>query len=467
MKPSAAQARDRELVYLTAAELGRHYRARELSPVEVTEAVLRRIERLGPALNAFVLVDTEAALASARASEARFARQAPLGPLDGVSVSLKDLLLARGWPTRSGSKTVDARAAWLEDSPAAARLREGGAVLLGKTTTSEFGLRGMGDSPLTGITRNPWNLQHTPGGSSAGAVAAVAAGLGCLAVGTDGGGSIRVPAAYTGVVGLKPSYGRVPSYPASVIGAPPHVGPITRSVHDAQLLLGTLARSDDRDPYRAPEANDAAFASALPLRALKVGYLAGAQEQCTKDVREAFDGVLAMLRELGLQPVAVDLSLDGAQGVLTTLFNARAAHTLRNLSAVARSEVDSSIELAAREGERLIALDYLAAEAERTALALRVAHVFRSYDLLLTPTAAEPAPRVDAEFSPKRAPFTGMFSLTRQPAISIPCGVTREGLPIGLQIVGRHFEEALVLQLAAGLEAGNTFAQPPEPASDA
>jgi len=460
MTDSAVDARDRELAYLEAVELGRRFRARELSPVEVTRAVLRRIERIGPALNAFVLVDPEAALESARASEARFERRAALGSLDGVTVSLKDLLLARGWPTRRGSKTVDAQGAWLEDSPAAARLRECGAVLLGKTTTSEFGLKGLGDSPLTGITRNPWNLEHTPGGSSAGAVAAVAAGLGCLAVGTDGGGSIRVPAAYTGVVGLKPSFGRVPSYPASVVGAPPHVGPIARSVRDARLLFDTLAQPDDRDPYRAPALSSARELPVPPLGWLKVGYLAGASELCDEDVREAFEAVLTRVRHLGLEPVAVDLNLDGVREVLTTLFNARAAHTLQGLSSAARSLVDSSVELSAREGEKLSALSYLAAEAERTALAQRVAQAFRSHDLLLTPTTAEPAPRVDAEFSPRRAPFTGIFSLTRQPAISIPCGVTRSGLPIGLQIVGRHFEEALVLELSAALEADEPFAPP-------
>jgi aspartyl-tRNA(Asn)/glutamyl-tRNA(Gln) amidotransferase subunit A len=373
------------------------------------------------------------------------------------------LLLTKGWPTRCGSKTIDTHASCLEDSPAAARLREGGAVLFGKTTTSEFGLKGMGDSPLTGITRNPWNLEHTPGGSSAGAVAAVAAGLGCLAVGTDGGGSIRVPAAYTGVVGLKPSYGRVPSHPASVIGAPPHVGPIARSVRDAQLLLDTLSQADDRDPFRAPTADSAPPLLAVPLRSLKIGYLAGAHELSVREIREAFDSILARVRAIGLDPVAVDLGLDGARAVLTTLFNARAAHTLLGLSTAARSQVDASIELSAREGEKLSALDYLAAEAERTALALRVAHVFRSHDLLLTPTTAEPAPTVDADFSPKRAPFTGIFSLTRQPAVSIPCVVTGAGLPVGLQIVGRHFEDALVLRLAEVLEAGAAFTAPPEP----
>ncbi len=459
----ASGARDRELGYLSATELGRAYRSKQLSPVEVTNAIIRRIELAQSTINAFVLFDPDAALEEARASEARSRRNAPFSLLDGVPVSLKDLLLAKGWPTRRGSRTVASDGAWLEDSPAAARLREAGAVLLGKTTTSEFGLRGMGDSPLTGITRNPWKLEHTPGGSSAGAVAAVAAGLGPLAVGTDGGGSIRVPAAYSGVVGLKPSFGRVPTHPASIIGAPPHVGPIARSVADARLLLDVLAKPDDRDPYRLP-APSVSFAEGepLPLSRLRVGYLSGAEQDCSREAREAFERAIARCRSLGLKPLSVDLSLDGASPILTTLFEARAAHTLSGLSPELRDLVDPTIRAAAEAGERLSLLSYLTVEAERTALALRVAHVFRTVDLLLTPTTAESAPTVDAPPSARRAPFTGIFSLTRHPAISIPNGTTRAGLPIGLQIVGRHFEESAVLALAAALESGHAFAAPPE-----
>jgi len=450
---------ERELAYLAAAELGRRYRERALSPVQVTQAVLRRIEQTQATINAFVLVDAQAALAAARESEQRFARGQALSLLDGVPVSLKDLLLARGWPTRRGSRTVSALGEWAEDSPAAARLRESGAVLLGKTTTSEFGLKGMGDSPLTGITRNPWHAAHTPGGSSAGAVAAIAAGLGPLAVGTDGGGSIRVPAAYAGVVGLKPSFGRVPTHPAGVVGAPPHVGPIARSVEDAALLLDVLSAPDDRDPYRLPPPSSSFAAGGPPLSRLRIGYLAGAVEQAVPELGDAFRRALARCRERGLEPVPIELSLAGAGEVLTTLFQARAAHTLSGLSGAERALVDPSIVAAAEAGSRLNAVSYLDVETQRTALALRVAAVFRDVDLLLTPTTAEPAPLVDAAPSPRRAPFTGIFSLTRHPAISIPNGTTSNGLPMGLQIVGRHFEEASVLSLAAALEL--PFTPPP------
>jgi aspartyl-tRNA(Asn)/glutamyl-tRNA(Gln) amidotransferase subunit A len=461
MTETTSAVRDRELCYLTATELGRHFRAGELSPVEVTHAVLRRIARLEPQLNAFVLVDPEAALANAKASEARYRAGTPLSELDGVTVSLKDLLLARGWPTRKGSRTTAAEGPWQEDSPAAARLREAGAVLLGKTTTSELGLKGMGDSPLTGITRNPWNLDHSPGGSSAGAVAAVAAGLGALAVGTDGGGSIRVPAAFAGVVGLKPTFGRVPTYPAGVIGAPPHVGPITRSVRDATALLRVLARPDDRDPYRLPHDELLAPESAA-LGGLRIGYSARLfPAELSPELSAAFARAVEAFRALGASLSPIEDSFDSPSPILTTLFHARAAFTVKDLSAEQRLLLDPAIEAAAREGEALSLQDYLSAEAARTALAQRLAALHRRFDLLLTPSTGELAPKVDAGPSALRAPFTGAFSLTRQPAISLPNGQSEAGLPIGVQLVGRHFEEVTILRAAAAFETRVRFVAPP------
>src|SRR5213595_2733588 len=240
-----------DLCSLSATELLDAYRRHELSPVEVTRAVLERIEKLNPVLNAFNLV-SDRALDEAKASETRWLRGEPKGLLDGVPVSVKDILLTKGWPTLRGSKTVDAKGPWNDDAPCVARLREHGAVLLGKTTTPEFGWKGVTDSPLTGITRNPWNPAKTPGGSSGGAVAAVAAGMGPLAIGTDGGGSIRIPCSFTGLFGIKPSFGRVPAWPLSPFGTVAHVGPITRSVADAALMLNVLAQPDARDWHALP-----------------------------------------------------------------------------------------------------------------------------------------------------------------------------------------------------------------------
>src|SRR3954467_9708019 len=221
-----------DLHYLSATELVALYRAKQLSPVEATKATLQRIEALDRTYNAYCLVDAESALAEAKASEARWAKGEPKGLVDGVPTSIKDLILTKGWPTRRGTKTAPRETLWDEDAPVVARLREHGAVLLGKTTTPEFGWKAMGDSPLTGITRNPWNKARTSGASSAGAAAGLAAGMSALAVGTDGGGSIRIPCAFSGLAGIKATYGRVPAHPPSTMGLLSNVGPMARTITD-------------------------------------------------------------------------------------------------------------------------------------------------------------------------------------------------------------------------------------------
>ncbi|WP_437552072.1 amidase [Sorangium sp. So ce367] len=458
------------LVQATAVELLALYRSRSASPVEALRAVLAHVERHGAALNAFALLDEERALDAARASEARWARGEPVGRLDGVPVSVKDLLLTRGWPTRRGSRTVDAAGPWTEDAPAVARLREHGAVLFGKTTTSEFGLKGLGDSPLTGITRNAWDPRRTPGGSSAGAVTAVAAGFGPLAVGTDGGGSIRVPSAFSGVVGCKPTFGRVPAHPASVVGVPPHVGPIARTVGDAAVLLSVLSGPDDRDPFRAPPPReDALYLGALVaidasdthdksgaldarfLRRVRVGVSATlGYVDLPGETRDCFDAAAAVLQRLGAEVEEVAPPFADPGGVLRTLFAARAAHTVRELGPAQRALLDPAVQSAAAQGEALSAVAYLEAERQRAELALAMAVFHRRFDLLVTPTSAGAAPLIDGGALP--ASFAAPFSLTRQPAISVPMGLTTAGLPLGLQIVGRHFEEALVLRAALAIE---------------
>jgi aspartyl-tRNA(Asn)/glutamyl-tRNA(Gln) amidotransferase subunit A len=452
---------------LSATELIAHYRTRELSPVEVTKAVLARIEQHGHSINAFALLDPSAAMAAARVSELRWRRGEPLGLLDGVPMSVKDLLLARGWPTRKGSLTVDAGGTWDEDSPAVARLREHGAVILGKTTTSEFGLKGLGDSPLTGITRNPWNVAHSPGGSSAGAVAAVAAGMSTLAVGTDGGGSIRVPSAFTGVIGLKPTYGRVPAYPAMVVGAPPHVGPIARTVTDVALLLTVLVGPDDRDPFRLPRTyEDYRDQLELPLEGLRLGVSRTlGYADVDPEIAADFERAIRIFEGLGASVETADPGFESPEPLLRTLFAARAAATVRHLTAAKRKLLDPAVQLAAMEGEQLSAVRYLEAEEGRVALAERMAAYHRRFDLLLTPTTAETAPLAEpeAEDAPARrarSPFAQPFSLTRQPALSIPMGVTKAGLPTGLQIVGRHFEDKLVLRAAHAFESQQSPASP-------
>src|SRR4051812_1730808 len=231
---------------LTAADLLRLYRKRELSPVDVTRDQLDRIERYQAALNAFIIIDREGALNAAKDSEARWQRAEPIGLVDGIGATVKDNVWLKGFPSRRGSlTTLDTLIK--DDAPAVARLREAGAIILGKTTLPEFGWIGVTHSPLTGITRNPWKLDRTPGGSSGGAAAAALLNLGHLHIGTDGAGSIRIPAAFTGVFGHKPSYGRVAAFPSSPFGILAHVGPLTRTVTDAALMLSVIGGPDDRD----------------------------------------------------------------------------------------------------------------------------------------------------------------------------------------------------------------------------
>src|SRR6188472_663723 len=226
-----------DTAFLPATRLLELYRAKQLSPVAVMEETLARLERYEGALNAFVLYDPDSAMATARESEARWQRGQPKGLLDGVPVALKDTLLTTGWPRLVGSRTISPDQPWTEDSPAVARLREAGTLFFGKTTTPEFGWKAMTDSPLTGVTRNPWNLERTPGGSSGGSGAAVLAGLGPIAIGTDGGGSVRIPGSFNGLVGLKATFGRVPAWPPSLTGDLGNTGPMARTTLDCALMM--------------------------------------------------------------------------------------------------------------------------------------------------------------------------------------------------------------------------------------
>lgn len=277
-----------ELTELTAVELLDGYRRREFSPVEATRATLERAEEIQPAVNAFVRIDAEGALARAAESTERWRRGEPDGLLDGVPVTVKDILLQRGTPTLRGSKTIAEQGSWDEDAPSVARLREHGAVFIGKTTTPEFGWKGVTDSPLSGITRNPHDPSRTAGGSSGGSAAAVALGAGPLSLGTDGGGSVRIPASFCGIFGLKPTYGRVPLYPASAFGTLSHVGPMTRDAADAALLLDVIGVPDARD-WSGLDRPTGSFTEGLVggVRGLRIAYSppSAARSRCVRRSR--------------------------------------------------------------------------------------------------------------------------------------------------------------------------------------
>jgi aspartyl-tRNA(Asn)/glutamyl-tRNA(Gln) amidotransferase subunit A len=454
-----------EIAFASALDLAGLYRSKALSPVEVAQALFARLDVLQPMLNAFCVVDRDGALAAARASEARWLQGQPLGPLDGVPATIKDLVLMRGFATRRGSRLIEP-VPDVEDGPAVARLREAGAVILGKTTTPEFGWKAIGDSPLTGITRNPWNRGRTTGGSSAGAAAACAAGIAPLHVGSDGAGSIRIPCAFTGIFGIKASFGRVPAYPPSPMGLLSNVGPMTRNVRDAAAMLNVLARPDHRDPYALPPEFGPGERDYLDgiddgVRGLRIAYSPDlGYAKVDREIAACCAKAARQFEDLGATVDEVGALFPSPREALLTLWGAGAALLLSVFPKERHLLCDPGLVAVAAEGERIRAVDYVAADMVRTELGQRMAAFHQRYDLLLTPMMPVPALPVGQDLNDPAternwvdwSPFSYPFNMTRQPAATVPCGMTGIGLPIGLQIVGPLYAEDRVLRAARAFE---------------
>jgi aspartyl-tRNA(Asn)/glutamyl-tRNA(Gln) amidotransferase subunit A len=458
----------------TATELVGLYRSGQASPVEATEAVLTRISERDPALNAFCIVDADGALASARGSEARWQKSAPMDILDGVPVSIKDLLLTRGWPTLRGSRTADPKQPWEVDAPVTARLREAGAVLLGKTNTPEFGIKGTTDNLLTGITRNPWNTKMTPGGSSGGAAAAVASGMGPVAVGTDGAGSIRIPSTFCGIPGIKPSFGRVPAFPLSPMGTVAHVGPHARSVEDLALMLTVMSRPDARDwtslPYEARDYRVGLSDGVCNLRVAfspDLGYVNNVDPEVAAAVRAAAESFAA----LGAHVDEMAPGFANPEEITTKLWFVGSLALINNLTPEQVALTDPALRWQADEGRKVSVMEVQKLTARRTELGSFMRQFHQRYDLLLTPGVAVPAFEAKApdQWELKLdtflgwTPFSYPFNLTQQPAAVVPCGLTRSGLPISLQIVGPMHGDALVLRAARAYESTREWKLPVAP----
>jgi Asp-tRNA(Asn)/Glu-tRNA(Gln) amidotransferase A subunit family amidase len=463
-----------ELCFTPATELARAIRTRKLSPVEIVEAVLARIEALNPRLNAFLTVNADGARAAARQAEAAVMRGATLGLLHGLPVSIKDLEPSAGLRCTYGSKFFENNLADV-DGMVTQRVKTAGGIVLGKTNTSHYGHKDMCDNLIGPPCRNPWKLDRTSGASSGGAGAAVAAGLGPLAHGSDGAGSIRIPSALCGVFGLKPSFGRVPNWPnADIWAARSHNGPMTRTVVDAGLMLRAIAGPDPRDPTSidsAPEDYVTAVAWPFPaLHGLRVawsvdfGYAA-----VDPEVRRLTTAAAERFSEFGCQVEALKPGWDDPREAAATMWYVSYAARLGERYDAQPDWFEPSLAEMIEAGRRVSGVQLGQAMLARTAFYEQVRRVFERYDVLLTPQMplgawpVDQAPR-DIAGTPTpsmfdRLNFTFPFNLTGQPAASVPCGFTGEGLPVALQIVGRWHADTLVLQAAAALEQAAPWAQ--------
>ena len=461
---------------MAAADLAAAIARRKISPVEVVDVVLARIEAL-ERLNAYVTLDAEGARHAARAAERAVMRKgARLGPLHGVPFSVKDLVVTKGVRTTFGTPIYKDNVP-TEDAPMVARLKAAGAIMIGKTNTPTFGWIGATHNPLFGATRNPWNLERTPGGSSGGAAAAVAAGLAPLAVGTDGGGSIRIPASFSGIYGLKPTFGRIPIHPPSAAWSLSHVGPMTRTVRDAALMLQVSAGPDERDASSLP-APGVDYVKALRggVKGLRVAYsdTLGYAEVVDPEVREACGKAARAFRELGCRVEEIDPGWPSPFAAWRAIFAGGIATRLASYTSE-RDKIDAGLLRIVDEALKSPPTAFVQAFFDRLAWLDHPRRLFEGYDLLLTPTLARPAFAVGLDNATEIAgrpvpewawsPFTYPFNLTGQPAASVPCGFTKGGLPIGLQVVGRRFDDATVLRASAAFEAARPWAQnrPPLP----
>ncbi len=451
----------------------------QISPVEVLEAVLDRLDRVEPSVNAFAHVDREGARDAARASEARWRSGTALGPLDGVPVSVKDMLLTKGMPTRKGSRTTDPDAPQDVDAPSVARLRDGGAVLYGKTTTTEFGGSPYSSSPLTGITRSPWHLGHGVSGSSMGTAAQLAAGVGTLGLANDAAGSIRMPASFGGCFGLKPTFGLVPTWPASAAGILGHTGPMGWGVEETAQLLSVIAGADPRDPYSLPDGAVSLAEAQESVRGLRIAYSPGLGiRPPDPEVRQATDAAARAFADLGANVEEVDPDLSGLFDAYDCLriCNRAAAYRAAGVAA-RRADMDEIVARVIEQAAAYSVDDYVAALAAREALSARMRAFHQTHDVLITPTMATlplpigsgPGPddahwyQIDGDIW---SPYTFVFNMTQQPAASIPCGTAARPdmpeavLPIGLQIVAAPYRDALVLRAARAFEAVRDWSRP-------
>ena len=471
---------DNAICRMDAVSLAKRIRSKELSATEVTEAVLRRMEVLEPHIHAFCTPTPDVARAAAKAVDAQIAKGEPIGPLAGVPIGIKDLVATKGIKTVMGSKLYEEFIPD-EDDIVVERLKAAGAVIIGKTNVPEFGYSGVGHNPVFETTRNPWNLAMTSGGSSAGSGASVATGVAPFAIGSDGGGSVRIPSAHCGLYGIKASMGRVALYPGCRDERYPgvsswetleHIGPMSRTVADSALMLSVIAGPDPRDRYSIPAADFDYLEAAQPssLKGLRIAYsedwgYAAVDPEVRRVVSEA---VAVFERELGCHVERANPGWRSDAGA--TFWTLVAADTdltgMRKL--IAGREHEISPHLVDLVMKPWTGADFTDAHTQRKAICNTMWRFMSNYDLLITPTLAVPpfpvhmqGPEIIEGRMGKNADwlcFTFPANLTGQPAASIPAGFTKDGLPVGLQIIGRHLDDRTVLRASAAFEQARPWA---------
>jgi amidase/aspartyl-tRNA(Asn)/glutamyl-tRNA(Gln) amidotransferase subunit A len=461
MTPTSPLADAPELCRLGVADLTEKYRAGRLSPVEVARACLDRARVIDATFNAFTRIDDEVALAAARASEARWRAGAPLSAIDGVPATIKDIVWVKGWNVRYGTRTFPGITA-TEDAPAVRLLREAGAVFLGLTTTPEFGWKALTDSDLTGVTRNPWNPGRTPGGSSGGAAVAAVTGAGVLHVGTDGGGSIRIPSGFTGIVGHKPTFTRVPAYPASPFGTVAHIGPMARTVADAAAMLDVMSGRDVRDWYQSP----LPFPPATPLtprpfKGLRVGvWETPPRSAVASDVAGVFAKALDKLSNQGARLERITLPGENVWELFNAHWYPGAAARLASLPPDNLHLVEAGLREIAAAGARYTATEIINAAGARAQFGAAFDQLFGHLDVIVSPAVALTAIEAGKEVPDgsgltrwtEWAGFSYPINLSQSPATVVPAGFGADGLPVGLQLIGRRGDDAGVLAAAASFE---------------
>jgi aspartyl-tRNA(Asn)/glutamyl-tRNA(Gln) amidotransferase subunit A len=467
----ASLATPDDIGYASSASLTSAYREGQLSPVEVAQSLLARIGRLNPVANAFVYLDPISTLKSAALSAERWREGRPIGPLDGVPVSIKDLVAVAGWPLVRGSAALRESPPPTEDAPAVARLRGAGAILLGKTATPEAGCKIVTRSAVHGVTPNPYDLTRTPGGSSGGAASALALGMGPLALGTDGAGSIRIPAAWTGVFGIKPSFGRVPSFPPSVFMPHSVVGPMTRDVESARLMLQVISQPEPRDPYALPYPFDH-FRAERSVKELRIGvthHFGVRSPPIEPSIAAAVKSAAEYLSRAGalIQEIEPQWPCDPFDPFMVFWESTYTGFLQNTYSAASIALMDPDLQAIARRGADIDIIRYHKALAQRISLTTYSRSLFEKYDLILGPVMPCAPPDIDREapegFEPgdwRWCPFTYLWNMTGQPAASAPWTVGSNGLPIGVQLVGDVGAEPDILRASAALERGATLTRP-------